>query len=247
MHRSPCTITFGMLFCLAIGLPGPVAGHEPPKAPANRPEVPKELQELSDLIGSWRGTGTLAQKTKEPGGGSWSEKMDWFWDFKSAQPTLQLRIASGRFFTAGVLSFDPKAQKYQLTLTTTPKTKLSFQGLWQNRQLTFERDVPETNETQRLVIKLLHQSRLLYRLETKPKESKTFIRVFEVGSTKEGVAFANDPNQATECVVTGGAGTIAVTYQGQTYYVCCTGCLEAFREDPDGIMKAYFERKKKKD
>ena len=31
---------------------------------------------------------------------------------------------------------------------------------------------------------------------------------------------------------------------GQTYYVCCTGCRDAFNENPEKIMKEFFARKK---
>ena len=43
----------------------------------------------------------------------------------------------------------------------------------------------------------------------------------------------------------GGRGTIPVTYKGQTYYVCCTGCRDAFKEDPEKYLKEYAERKAK--
>ena len=45
-----------------------------------------------------------------------------------------------------------------------------------------------------------------------------------------------------ECVVTGGIGNITVSYQGQTYYVCCTGCKDLFEEDPAGVLAEYKER-----
>ncbi len=50
--------------------------------------------------------------------------------------------------------------------------------------------------------------------------------------------------------MTGGAGTIRVSYKGKSYYVCCTGCRDAFNDDPEGILADYRarleERKKKK-
>jgi YHS domain-containing protein len=44
-------------------------------------------------------------------------------------------------------------------------------------------------------------------------------------------------------VVTGGAGTIPVTHKGKTYYVCCTGCRDAFNDDPEGTIAAYEKQK----
>ena len=47
--------------------------------------------------------------------------------------------------------------------------------------------------------------------------------------------------------VSGGIGTIPVTYMGKTYYVCCTGCRDAFRDEPEKYIKEFEARKKKKD
>jgi YHS domain-containing protein len=37
-----------------------------------------------------------------------------------------------------------------------------------------------------------------------------------------------------------------VTYKGKTYYVCCTGCRDAFKENPEKYIKEFEESKKKK-
>ncbi|MCB9949391.1 MAG: YHS domain-containing protein [Planctomycetaceae bacterium] len=34
-------------------------------------------------------------------------------------------------------------------------------------------------------------------------------------------------------------------YKGKTYYVCCTGCKQAFEDDPEGIIAAAEERIRK--
>jgi YHS domain-containing protein len=48
-----------------------------------------------------------------------------------------------------------------------------------------------------------------------------------------------------ECIVTGGTGTIAVTFMGETFYVCCSGCRDAFNEEPAKYVAAFKEKKKK--
>ena len=48
-----------------------------------------------------------------------------------------------------------------------------------------------------------------------------------------------------ECVVTGGLGTISVNYKGKTYYVCCTGCRDEFKDNPEKYIKEYEEKKAK--
>jgi YHS domain-containing protein len=37
-----------------------------------------------------------------------------------------------------------------------------------------------------------------------------------------------------------------VSYKGKTYYVCCTGCRDAFNDDPVKYIGEFEESKKKK-
>ncbi|MBD3673017.1 MAG: TRASH domain-containing protein [Planctomycetaceae bacterium] len=47
-------------------------------------------------------------------------------------------------------------------------------------------------------------------------------------------------------MVSGGLGTATVSFEGKTYYVCCSGCSAAFNEEPERwIAKALEEAKKK--
>ena len=41
-------------------------------------------------------------------------------------------------------------------------------------------------------------------------------------------------------------GTIAVSYNGKTYYVCCSGCRDEFKASPEKYVKEYEEKKKAK-
>jgi YHS domain-containing protein len=43
--------------------------------------------------------------------------------------------------------------------------------------------------------------------------------------------------------VTGGLGKIQVSFGGNTYYVCCTGCRDAFNENPAKMIAEYKARK----
>ena len=47
-------------------------------------------------------------------------------------------------------------------------------------------------------------------------------------------------------IVSGGTGTIKVMYKGMTYFVCCTGCRDAFLDDPEKYIREAAEKKKKK-
>jgi ribosomal protein L24E len=64
----------------------------------------------------------------------------------------------------------------------------------------------------------------------------------EVGYTRKGSGFGKG-SSGPECVVTGGFGSIEVMHDGQKYYVCCTGCLEYFKDSPDEVIAEYKARK----
>ena len=40
--------------------------------------------------------------------------------------------------------------------------------------------------------------------------------------------------------------TIAVSYKGKTYYVCCSGCRDLFNENPEAILAEAAERQRVK-
>ena len=86
---------------------------------------------------------------------------------------------------------------------------------------------------------LLHHNRHLYRLDTRPAGTAVaFGRKWQVGATKEGVPFADVP-KGPECIISGGLGTIKVTHKGTDYYVCCTGCRDEFKDNPEKYIKEY--------
>ena len=87
--------------------------------------------------------------------------------------------------------------------------------------------------------------RLTYAMWIKPSGRTLFAKKLEVGYTREGVTFGVEAGgKKPVCVVTGGLGTMTVSYMGQTYYVCCTGCRDAFNDNPAKIL-AEFNKKKK--
>ena len=44
------------------------------------------------------------------------------------------------------------------------------------------------------------------------------------------------------CIVTEGKGTSKVSYKGKTYWVCCSGCRDAFLDDPEGVLADARQR-----
>ena len=76
-------------------------------------------------------------------------------------------------------------------------------------------------------------------LDRKETGSTLFKPAIEVGLTKEGESFAAGASAAERprCIITGGAATMTVSYQGQSYPICCTGCRDEFVENPEKYIK----------
>ena len=130
-------------------------------------------------------------------------------------------------------------------MTTVGKEKLAYAGKLTGKQLALDRSVPDAKQVERLTFSLLHDNRITYRLDTRPEGGTAFTRKYLVGLTKEGEAFADVGRPERECIVSGGAGTIAVSFEGKTYYVCCTGCRDEFKANPKQYV-AEWEAKRKK-
>jgi hypothetical protein len=213
---------------------------------AAEPRAPREaLKPFNDLVGTWKATGTPEGTREEKQRGFWTESMTWGWQFKGDDAWLTVSFEKGKHFRKGELRYLPDKDLYQLTLGTTGDESLTFTGKLEEKRLTLSREDEKKKETQQLVISLLHENRFLYRYDVKPQGKTLFNRQYQVGATKEGVAFASGDGRP-ECVVSGGLGTIRVTHKGQTYYVCCSGCRDAFNDNPEKFIKEFEEAKKKK-
>jgi len=112
--------------------------------------------------------------------------------------------------------------------------------------LNLERLDPQTKNVDLLKINTAADGiRLIYNFAQRPEGRTLAFKTYQLGYTKEGESFGGTAaNKKPECVVTGGLGTIAVSYMGTTYYVCCSGCRDAFNENPAKIVKEYLAKKK---
>jgi hypothetical protein len=233
-------VSRGLLGLLAVFAVQAVLTANPPAKRSAR----EALQPFNNLIGSWRATG-MPDGTREEKQQFWTENMAWEWQFKDKDAWLKVVFTKGKYFTGGELRYLPEKDQFQLALTTTTKETLTFTGPLKERVLALERTDDKLKETQRLVFDLLHSNRFVYRYEVRPENKSLFTRRYKVGVTKEGEAFAAGDGKP-ECIVSGGAGTIPVSYKGQTYYVCCGGCRDEFRANPEQYIKEYEAKKAKK-
>ncbi len=233
-----------LIWFLSVGTPLP----DSPKESSSKPNSAKEaLQPFNVLVGSWKGTGTPEGTKEERAAGSWAETIAWSWQFKDNDAWLIATFEKGKHFTKGELRYTPDQDqpRFTFTLTAPDKTTSSYVGTLKDKVLSLDRTDGPAGETQRLVITMLHFNRYLYRMETRPTGTTVaFTKQYQVGATKEDVPFAEVP-KGPECIVSGGLGTIKLTYKGKEYWVCCTGCRDAFKEDPEKYIKEAEAKAKK--
>jgi YHS domain-containing protein len=224
-------------------------------APANRETGP--LEALQDLVGGWKGVG---QPERGSNRGAWIEQSDWRWDFTAEKPAILFTAPQGKHLVEGrITAADPG--KFHLETKAADGAKRSFTGtrdeegtvvFTANKSGTADKpsdpaadkaattDVPE-----RLTLRLRAEGARLVVLLERRQGADQFTRLAEIGYTRVGSNFGQGTG-GPECVVTGGQGTMTVSYKGKTYYVCCTGCKDLFEADPEGTLAEYEARKKKK-
>ncbi|HXG08878.1 MAG TPA: hypothetical protein VNK04_03745 [Gemmataceae bacterium] len=218
----------------------------PGLAQDKKSQLAKEaLKELNDFIGQWNGSGAPA-KPKPAAGELWSETINWSWRFKGDDAWMEMTVKDGKHFQGGELRYLPDKKRYQLTATAKDGKKLVFEGDYKDGYLRLERSDPAKKETQRITMNTAAEGiRFILLFERKPEGRTLYVRDFQVACNREGESLAT-AKRKNECVVSGGLGTIAVSFKGETFYVCCTGCRDAFNENPQKYIDEYRARKGKK-
>jgi hypothetical protein len=209
------------------------------------------LQPFNALVGPWRANGepegvSAAERQR----GFWKESVTWSWKFKGDDCWITVAFGKGKHFKNGEIRYLGDKDKYQLTLVGVDSKPQVFEGQFNEskRSIAFERVDDAKKEAQRLTIDFVEDIRFVYRFEYKPEGRKQFVKAWKVGATKEGESIAGVAGKkGPVCVVSYGLGTIPVSHNGQTYYVCCTGCRDAFAENPAKFIKEYEAKKARGD
>ncbi len=201
------------------------------------------LREYNGLIGGWRGVGQPKRASQQ---GAWQEKTVAVWELKPKSTGIRLNVDAGKHWKSALLGYDDKAKKFTLKATLLDDTTRDYQGQLEDKRLVLESAADaKTNEVHRLTLTTLNENRMTLLFEKRPEQQSFYSRIAEVGYQREGTRLAAAGTSGPVCVVTGGLGTIAVMHQGKTYYVCCTGCRDAFNDDPAGILAEYEKSKAK--
>ena len=211
---------------------------------AEEPATAKEaLQALNEYIGDWKGTGDV-EKAKPGSKTFWSENISWTWRFKEDDAWLAMAIKNGKLFKSGELRYSTTTKKYQLTALDPKDKKLVFEGVLKNGLLVLERTEESKKESQQISMNVAGDGvRFNYWYKTKPASKRIYNTGYLVACNKEGEALGGK-SKGKECVVSGGLGKIEVSYKGETFYVCCTGCRDAFNENPEKFVKEFKAKQK---
>jgi hypothetical protein len=206
-----------------------------------REAAKSKLQPLQDFVGEWKGTGQRERGRTE---GSWVEKSKWAWNFSGELPSIAFASTDAKYLATGEMSPGKNSGEYQLTIQSPEKVETVYTGKLDGDKLVLESDKPADGLPARISLRLVAEKKRLVALYETKSAGDRYVRLAEVGYTRVGSGFGQG-TQGPECIVTGGLGTIKVSYNGQTYYVCCTGCKDYFDEDPKRAVEEYAARKEK--
>jgi hypothetical protein len=204
------------------------------------PDARAALQRLNEFVGEWKGAGGPDKPRPESQDSAWAETAAWAWKFRGADAWLVWDVTGGKHVKSGELRYLPGRKQYRLTVTDPKGQKRDYTGhIDEKKYLVVSRVDPMSGETQQFTFNTAAEGvRLVYRYAVKPPGRTVFTRVYQVAANRAGESLAaRGGSKGRECVVTGGLGTIPVTYRGQTYFVCCTGCRDAFNESPEKYVK----------
>jgi ribosomal protein L24E len=222
-----------------------------------RDEVLAALKPMQILRDEWN-----AVRQKSVGSQDAGEDFSWIWDHRTnpKQPALVMTSPNGKYFHHLRLSYDPPHAQFQLELTDPEDKVRQFTGDYSEPvqevttadnkvhrvyklQLT-EVEPSDGKDQWQLVLNQQENNR--YLLEMNRKRGESFQRFETISAQRKGTSFAlsdTDYGDRT-CVISGGLGTMQVSYNGKSYWVCCSGCQAAFNEEPARWIAEYEAKQK---
>lgn len=217
------------------------------------------LQPMQVMLGKWRGT--TNQKFK---GFSAVEELEWIWDFRTnrAQPALIVKSDKSPYIREGRLTYLPQEQLFQFTVKNPEGVQHVLKGKFEREPDEFTGDdnkpqrtyklvlteaEPEGDEAWKVSLDQQENNRYLVQLSRK-RGTGNFQLADTVGTQRLGTSFAasDEDYGDRKCIISGGLGTSTVSYNGKTYWVCCSGCQAAFNDDPKRWLAKMEEADKMK-
>ena len=235
-------VTLFVCLLLFVGSVGFSVGESSPRGPDLTAQK-AGLTGFNDIVGAWRGVGMPKRQSNRE---AWSEKARWVWRFTETQAIVEYKIEKGKLLKAATITYSPKDERLHLTAKLADGSTRDYAGKQVDARFVFESEPDKAGEVHRLSIKRHNFKRTLVLLEKRKATQTLYSRVAEIGYTREGTRLAARNRSGPVCIVTGGLGTSQVSYQGKKYWVCCTGCREAFDDDPAGVIAEAKERAEEK-
>jgi hypothetical protein len=194
----------------------------------------EELTKLGEFVGPW--TVNAEDSAKKPLG---KEKWGWAWKFKSdAAPAVVAKVEDSKFFTAATVTYDAKAKGYKAVLKDAKGEEQEYAGVIDKKGMfVLTRTDAKSGDVHTLKFGTAADGirlNVLYEVQTGGKGLAG--TVYKASGNKDGESIAGGVKKA-ECIVTGGAATISVTVNGKEYKVCCSGCADELKANPDKYIK----------
>ncbi len=216
------------------------------------------MEPLKVLTGAWRATPQRANA------GDTLEEPSWAWDFRTepGHPALVMSTSDSPYFRNIRLSYDVESRQFTMTIEgvdeqirelrgtfETPPTE--FQGDDRRMHVTYKLTLDEVepaDERDQWQIALNQQDNNRYLVELSRHRSNGFARFDTINTQRQGTSFAaaDDDYGERTCIISGGLGTMTVSFEGKSYWVCCSGCQAAFNDDPEKWI-ARFEEKQREE
>lgn len=211
------------------------------------------MEPLKVLTGAWRATPQRANT------GDTLEEPNWAWDFRTdpGKPALVMSTNDSPYFRSIRLSYDVEAGEFTMTVVDVDDQTRELRGNFENLPTEFQGDdrrmhvsykltlaeVAPADERDQWQIALNQQDNNRYLVELSRNRSSGFTRFDTINTQRQGTSFAqaDDDYGDRTCIISGGLGTMQVSYEGKSYWVCCSGCQAAFNDDPEKWIARYEE------
>lgn len=233
--------SFGLFLLLACVAANPARADDDEEKGA----IPSAYGPFEHLVGGWKGQGIPSKNSLK----GWPEKQMWSWKFEKGRPVgMTLEIAGGKILTKAMLSKDEKAGQYRLEGADPAGKPVAFSGKLDEKTgvLSLNREMAPADAGLERLDLAMNENKIRYSLYLFRQEpgAPQFAKVMESRMGKEGEAFAAGGAAADlpKCVVTGGAGSMSVSFDGKTYPICCSGCRDEFQENPKKYVEKFLAR-----
>lgn len=218
----------------------------------NRQELLSAMMPLQVMLGSWRGI-----TRQQVGDFKGVDEPQWVWDFQTDrdQPQMVMTSEGGEYFRELRLTYLTDRDTFRMTSMGPEDETRVFEGSFSVEPAEVQGDDDRSHITYKLMLTQLdsdetpeqwqvvfnQQENNRYLLELYRKRGETFRRMDTVSTQRQGTSIAaSDEDYGTrKCVISGGLGTMQVSYAGRTFWVCCTGCKAAFEEDPESWIAEF--------